>query len=1345
MITIHNHLFTKVFALMRILSQPRAIARTAVFALLALVLGASPLGAAEVNLTPPTGTLYDPGDAIYHNTRGYTVSCATNTSISAIQWLINAPVGSVVSARIYNNSTGQLLVAGAQANGTGVKQYLSSQVNYTLLAGVQYRVTCYANNSAAVFPRKDNPSFPFIVSGITVSACWSSEGNTDVFPTLSNTWTPFMKLTLAGATTLPATAVTVSAGTLNGMANPSGLNTTAWFDWGTSPTLVGATSTTALAVGSGSADVAFNQALTGLAPDTTYYFRAKLNNANGTNSGSILSFTTGPEIGVEHPVGTNLVDAAGSVAFPDTATNQTTQKTFTITNSGGLALENLAITKSGTAAGEYSVTGLGATTLAAGASTTFTVTFAPSTTGARPAALLIASNDANENPFDIALTGNGTPPSAIIGGSDLLTGPDVTTLAGWLGEGSISLTKVFAAAQGDGKTAANFHTAVNGIGRTFTVIELPIQNGQTRKVIGAYNPQSWSSIGNYNYTSDAQRTAFLFNLTTGALQRQRLGDSVGQFQTYNGSNYGPTFGGGHDIYVDNSLRSGYANTYSYGSTGQNITGYGSSYNSLTFARMEVFTIGAAPVGTAPVVTTNAASGVGSATATLNGSVNPGSLATNASFHYSTSATLASGVVTTGNQAIGSGTSAVNVSQAISGLSAHTTYYFRAAGTNSAGTTNGSILNFTTGNTSPVAQNLIIAATTGDAQTSSGFFSSVDADGDSVSITAVNAVAGLTVDSFDASSVTYTPLSSFTGDASFNYTLSDGFGGTATGTVTVRVADNDAPVVAAHENIEVDPASPAGTVVRYTELGANDNVGVTGVMYSHASGSTFPIGTTTVNITATDAANNTGNGSFTVTVRRLAQTITFSGRECDKEDVLSTVLLNGVASSGLTVSYSIVSGPGSVSGNELTFSALGNVVVRASQSGDANYEPASTVDVTFRAVVNTAPVAVDDTVTMTTGDTTLYPLANDTDAEGNLLEIESVSNPAVTILGRSLIIPQGVTGTFTYTVTDCIATDVGTVTVIAGTPISGAIKWSGLLYDADGAIAGRMTAIRAASGRTTGRLTVGTTGVSIVFYLKEDEPCIYPNVLGTATISKNVDGRLDVSLVSGADTFTGSLRPSATSATAQKYNIALAGSDRTVVPGGGYLTASLRSNGLMSIIGRTPDGKSISSTAQLADNGSFEFYGFSFSTSPRAFLAGEGMFANLAATDLTAELVWLKPTQTTLTGVHRSGVDTVLVANGCAWTLGDALPDGAGTLTIGGGNFANDSTTANVVIAGNPSLSTLVPSWRVNLLKGSFTAIIKDPARPKSVRGSGVYLPKSNSAWGYFPGTTLGGRIELKQP
>ena len=49
------------------------------------------------------------------------------------------------------------------------------------------------------------------------------------------------------------------------------------------------------------------------------------------------------------------------------------------------------------------------------------------------------------------------------------------------------------------------------------------------------------------------------------------------------------------------------------------------------------------------------------------------------------------------------------------------------------------------------------------------------------------------------------------------------------------------------------------------VSATDNCGVTNLVSSMASGSTFPVGTTTVTNTATDASGNTTSCSFTVTV------------------------------------------------------------------------------------------------------------------------------------------------------------------------------------------------------------------------------------------------------------------------------------------------------------------------------------------------------------------------------------------------------------------------------------------------------------------------------------------------
>jgi uncharacterized cupredoxin-like copper-binding protein len=115
-----------------------------------------------------------------------------------------------------------------------------------------------------------------------------------------------------------------------------------------------------------------------------------------------------PEIGIQQPKGTNLVDGKAKRSF-GTARTQTPGKssTFTITNTGDGNLTGLAIVKTGNHRDDFAVKAPGKTTLAPGTSTTFKVTFSPRGTGTRKASLQIKSDDADENPFNIAVTGLG--------------------------------------------------------------------------------------------------------------------------------------------------------------------------------------------------------------------------------------------------------------------------------------------------------------------------------------------------------------------------------------------------------------------------------------------------------------------------------------------------------------------------------------------------------------------------------------------------------------------------------------------------------------------------------------------------------------------------------------------------------------------------------------------------------------------------------------------------------------------------------------------------------------------------------------------------------------------------
>jgi len=98
--------------------------------------------------------------------------------------------------------------------------------------------------------------------------------------------------------------------------------------------------------------------------------------------------------------------------------------------------------------------------------------------------------------------------------------------------------------------------------------------------------------------------------------------------------------------------------------------------------------------------------------------------------------------------------------------------------------------------------------------------------------------------------------------------------TCTGNDLGCTNDSVPPTLSLPGNITTEATGPSGAVVAYS-ASANDNVdGARLVTCNPASTSTFPIGTTTVNCSASDTRGNTANGSFTVTVQdTLAPTLT----------------------------------------------------------------------------------------------------------------------------------------------------------------------------------------------------------------------------------------------------------------------------------------------------------------------------------------------------------------------------------------------------------------------------------------------------------------------------------------
>ena len=103
------------------------------------------------------------------------------------------------------------------------------------------------------------------------------------------------------------------------------------------------------------------------------------------------------------------------------------------------------------------------------------------------------------------------------------------------------------------------------------------------------------------------------------------------------------------------------------------------------------------------------------------------------------------------------------------------------------------------------------------------------------------------------------------------TADGGYVSAPSNVVVVKI-DKTPPTLILPASITVDATSPAGAVVTYTRSATDALSGVVAVNCVLSSGSTFPIGTSTVACSATDEAGNTSSGSFQVLVQAAADQV-----------------------------------------------------------------------------------------------------------------------------------------------------------------------------------------------------------------------------------------------------------------------------------------------------------------------------------------------------------------------------------------------------------------------------------------------------------------------------------------
>jgi len=176
-----------------------------------------------------------------------------------------------------------------------------------------------------------------------------------------------------------------------------------------------------------------------------------------------------------------------------------------------------------------------------------------------------------------------------------------------------------------------------------------------------------------------------------------------------------------------------------------------------------------------------------------------------------------------------------------------------------------------------------------------------------------------------------------------------------------------------------------------------------------SGKTLTItGAGSVTVQAAQAGNanfaTAAAVSVTFTVNPEAQTITFPNPGTQTYGV-APITLTATATSGLTVSYTVTSGPATVSGSTLTITGAGSVTVQATQAGNANFAAATPVSVTF--TVN-APATPDFTVSASPASQSVSPGG----AASYTVTVRSVNGNFAGVVGLTASgLPSGATASF----------------------------------------------------------------------------------------------------------------------------------------------------------------------------------------------------------------------------------------------------------------------------------------------------------------------------------------------
>ncbi|KQZ83316.1 hypothetical protein ASD56_13520 [Microbacterium sp. Root166] len=215
----------------------------------------------------------------------------------------------------------------------------------------------------------------------------------------------------------------------------------------------------------------------------------------------------------------------------------------------------------------------------------------------------------------------------------------------------------------------------------------------------------------------------------------------------------------------------------------------------------------------------------------------------------------------------------------------------------------------------------------------------------------------------------------TGNVRFSYTGTNNATEPVTGTSSVAVTwttktcitDTVAPQLTLPGEVVVEATSAAGAAVDFASMvSATDETGpaIVSVDCLPASGSVFSLGTTTVSCSATDAAGNTGAGSFAVVVRDTTDPVVGSMTDIGFEATDEHTIVNWTdptATDAVTVSPAVTCTPASGTGF-----AVGDTTVTCSATDTAGNTGSASFTVTISDTTAPSLVVPADLTVEATG-------------------------------------------------------------------------------------------------------------------------------------------------------------------------------------------------------------------------------------------------------------------------------------------------------------------------------------------------------------------------------------------